>query len=218
MPTSGVGEINPLAPVFFLSYTRGETPQLARPHDVDHLVLRLFNDLVDLLNPLIARRAGAEYGFIDRNLRGGHHWEPNLLYALGCSQVFVALTSAPYFASEYCGKEWDGFSRRAIGHLQQGATRFDSAIVPVVWAPNLSGREPGVARGLQRFTPGPGYHEQAYFENGIYGLLVTGREDEYKEVTWRLARHIANTFYSCRVETAELEEKTLRDVFQEVVP
>lgn len=218
MPASEVAEIDPLAPVFFLSYTRGESAQLTRQHDVDHLVLRLYDDLVDFLVPLIPRDPGAEYGFIDRKLRGGHTWEPNLLYALGRSQVFVALTSVPYFASEYCGKEWGAFSRRGISHRLEGATQFDSAIVPVVWAPNLSGQEPKVASALQRFTPGPRWHEELYLERGFHGLLTHKKyEDEYKEVTWRLARHIANTFFNCRVETVELDEPTLRDVFQEVV-
>ena len=194
----------------FLSYSRRDDGR-AEP------VKTLIDDLVDE----IVRITGwpdDDVVYRDVHVPLGEDWSATLLNALRTCDVFVPLLSPLYLMSEYCGKEWDGFSQRAIGHLQQGATRFDSAIVPVVWAPNLSGREPGVARGLQRFTPGPGYHEQAYFENGIYGLLVTGREDEYKEVTWRLARHIANTFYSCRVETVELEEKTLRDVFQEVVP
>jgi hypothetical protein len=218
MPASALGEGDPLAPVFFLSYHRGENSELAGPYDTDEHVLRLFNDLIDQLNPLVARRPGAEYGFIDRGMHGGHQWEPNLLDALGRSQVFVALTSAPYFSSEYCGKEWHGFSHRGIVRLPHGTERFNSAIVPVVWAPNYSGWTPKAAGGLQFFSPGPGYHEPLYFERGIHGLLATGREEAYKEVTWRLARHIANTFYSCRVESAELKEDELRNAFQEEVP
>jgi hypothetical protein len=216
MPASVLGEVDPLAPVFFLSYHRGEHSDLSAPYDIDEFVLRLFNDLIDQLNPLVARRTGAEYGFIDRGMQPGNQWEPNLLDALGRSQVFVALTSAPYFSSEYCGKEWHGFSSRRINRQLRGASeRFNSAMVPVVWAPNYSGWTPRAARGIQFFSPGPGDHEPQYFERGIHGLLTTGREEAYKEVVWRLARHIANTFYTCRVESSELKEDALRNVFQE---
>lgn len=218
MPVSMLGEGDPLAPVFFLSYHRSGKSELSGAHETDEHVLRLFNDLIDQLNPLVARRPGAEYGFIDRGMHGGHRWEPNLLDALGRCQVFVALTSAPYFASEYCGKEWHGFSQRGITHTGRGIERFNSAIVPVVWARNYSGRTPKVANDLQTFTPGPGYNEPLYLERGLHGLLATGKEEVYKEVTWRLAKRIANTFYSCRVESCELKEDALRNVFQEEVP
>jgi hypothetical protein len=129
--------------------------------------------------------------------------------------VFVALTSAPYFASEFCGKEWHGFSQRPIVRSNQGTMRFDSAIIPVVWALNYSGWVPPVVDRIQRFTPGPGDPEPLYLQRGIHGLLATNKEEAYKEVVWRLARRIANTFYACRVESRELKESELRNVFQE---
>ncbi|HEV3169187.1 MAG TPA: TIR-like protein FxsC [Actinocrinis sp.] len=218
MPAAVLGDGDPLAPIFFLSYHRGEGSDLAEARDTDEFVLRLFNDLIDQLNPLVARRPGAEYGFIDRGMRGGDRWAPSLMDALGRCQVFVALTSAPYFESEFCGKEWHGFSGRAIVRSNQGTMRFDSAIIPVVWAPNYSGWVPKVADRIQRFTPGPGFPEPQYLERGVHGLLATSKEEAYKEVVWRLARRIANTFYACRVESRELDDRKLRNVFQEEVP
>ena len=63
---------------------------------------------------LTVRRPGADPGFMDLSMNPGSEWRGELLEAVGTCKVFVALLSPSYTASEWCGKEWDAFSRRKV--------------------------------------------------------------------------------------------------------
>lgn len=203
MSASTRGEIDPLVPVFFLSYARRSSSVSISPHDSDELVVRLFHDLVEHLSILIPRRAGEEHGFMDRSIESGDEWHERLYDVLGKCRVFVALTSAPYYQSQWCGWEWSYFSRRRVVPDPEAKARRSTAIVPVRWAPVLNHWEPSAVHRVQLFTPGAEYEEAAYHEHGIYGLLTMNRLEAYRSVVWRLAQHIANVFYSCSVEQAD---------------
>jgi TIR domain-containing protein len=205
-----LSEIDPRAPVFFLSYSRGQNSEIV-PY-----VVKLFDDLVGWLSVLVARRPGEDYGFIDKSMRGGEVWESQLADAVGKCQVFVALIGVPYFNSVWCGREWYAFTRRTVTK-RRDTTRISSAIVPVIWAPDLSGVRHAEVEKVQRFSPGPAY-ESLYLERGIFGLMRSRRTDEYEEIVWRLANWIAETFYTFRVDPLVVEARDLRNPFHEGQP
>lgn len=210
---SALGEIDPRAPIFIMSYAHGRRAEGDTSKEPDRHVLRLFEDLVEYTSMLIARPIGEEYGFIDRYMYGGEFWQSQLASAVGRCQVFIALTSAPYFQSEWCGREWDAFSRRTITKRRE-TSKVSSAIVPVIWAPDLSGRRLPEVDKVQRFSPGFHNYETLYQEHGIFGLLVMGHEEAYKHISWRLANWIAETFYTFRVEPLVLGVEDLYDAFR----
>ena len=55
-----------------------------------------------------------QLGFMDQEMPGGMQWADELLHAAGTCQVLVALLSAPYLKSEWCGMEWHAFSQRTV--------------------------------------------------------------------------------------------------------
>jgi hypothetical protein len=215
-----LAEVPPPPPLFFLSYARSGSGAAKIPkHEMHQQVLRFFEDLSENVAGLTAWPPGADPGFMDQNIRAGTHWSRALLHALGTCQVFVALLSGSYTTSEWCGMEWDGFSRRKV----TGTTGNNppSAIIPVVWAPYPDNRMPRAISGAQRFSPAAAPNANIlgnYVEYGISGLLWTKQEDSYRVIVWQLARHIANFCHNYTVEPRTLRKDRLRNIFQENLP
>jgi hypothetical protein len=212
---------NPLDPLFFVSYVHagGGPRATGRPHERDRHVAQFFDLVSDHLAQLVPRGPGADPGFLDRQIPGGGAWSAELLNALSNCHVFVALLSAPYLQSAWCGREWHGFSQRKVIGVTPDADPHETAIIPVIWAPLPAGtRVPSVVEAVQHFVPvglpDPDIAER-YRRDGLYGLMVSRQEDAYQMVVWRLAQHIAGIIHSHMVEPFRLTPDDLRDVFQE---
>jgi hypothetical protein len=204
---------------FFLSYARAAESPAAVPaaENADHYVAKLFQDLSENVGQLIGLRLGVEAGFMDRQMRGGMQWHDELLHALGTCQVLVALISARYLRSPWCGKEWHAFTQREVRSRAGGkANPRQGCIIPVMWAPVSAELPAQIRRGLTfspDLRPDPTVLGQ-YQENGIFGLLRMGQIDSYDVVTWQLAMHISRVYYSQVVEIREFKPEELRNIFQ----
>lgn len=211
-------ELDPRTPVFFLSYAHSEGRPIGPPQEPNRRFVRFFDDLSENVAQLIDRPAGSDPGFMDRSLAGGTRWTSELLDALGRCQVFVALLSAPYLMSDWCGMEWHAFTQRKIITSKGDRARHQGAIIPVTWAPLRHERIPATVRAVQRFSPAclSDSHIKARYEaNGIFGLLATQQESAYQAVVWSLALQIADIHYTYWVESREFSPGELRNVFQE---
>ena len=125
---------------------------------------------------------------MDRTMRGGIRWSDELLHALGTCQVLVALVSASYLSSDWCGMEWHAFSMRTVRRLGQvplpgrvrrpgdlGARTSEAALPPQISAGMF-------------FMPDSNPEAEVlsqYRKNGIFGLLRMQRQASYQIVVWR---------------------------------
>jgi TIR domain len=196
------------APLFFVSYAHTRA---------SHLIGRFFEDLSGHVQELIGRAPGDDPGFLDSSMAGGRRWAPELLHAVATCQVFVPLLSASLFESTWCGYEWYAFSQRRVINRRSGRPDRETAIVPVVWVPHGTKREPPVIGQIQRFTP-TGLPEDVikkYQSEGIYGLSFVDT-NAYRAVVWKLAQRVVGLHLSYRVEHAPIPDETqLRNAFTE---
>lgn len=209
-----LGDEDLRAPVFFLSYAhvgRGQQSLLAG----------FFDDLSENVAQLVSRPPGVDpgyMGYVDRSMIGGNLWAPELLQAIGTCQVFVALLSASYFASAWCGQEWFAFSRRKVVRISDNGPELQSAVIPVVWAAPLPpDQTPAVVADVQRFSPSGLSNiddvSRRYQAEGVFGLLKT-RKEFYDTVVWKLAQRIAEIYYNYYVESRVLKQRELRNIFR----
>lgn len=216
-------EIDPRMPLFFLSYARSrlENAAVGPPIEPGRQVIQFFDDLSANVAELVSRRTGADPGFIDRSIPAGRRWSPELLTAVGNCQVFVALLSASYLECDFCGKEWDAFSRRKVTRVEADASAHEACIVPVIWAPIRGKKHPPTIAAIERFSP-TGLRQPAiaanYEREGIFGLVQMGYMDDYRAVVWRLAQRISEICYGHRVSPRTFEYDDLRNVFREGAP
>jgi hypothetical protein len=184
-------DLNSQNPAFFLSYAH--TGQAA---NVTHeMVNRFFLDLSNHISTLIAYPAGQGLGFIDLEKSGSTSWNQDLLNALGTCQVFIPLLSIPYLRSPWSGKEWYAFSRR--GKTESKRTN----ILPIRWAPIPQNYQmPRAVQETQFFSPknlssAPNLAED-YAIDGLFGLMRSGRKDDYERTVWQIAKEIQLLYYS----------------------
>jgi hypothetical protein len=217
-----ISNVDPRTPLFFFSYAHsGDLRSTGPAHEPNRQVIKFFDDLSENVAELVSRTAGADPGFLDRSIPGGGKWTEELLHAVGTCQVFVALLSAPYLRSEWCGMEWYAFSQRKVVRSRESASDHQTSIIPVVWAPAPRETFPKAVRDVQRFSPtglpDPDIAAQ-YKAEGVYGLLRMQLEVSYQAVVWRLAQRIADLHYSHRVEPRTFERGELRNIFREGGP
>jgi FxsC-like protein len=161
---------------FFMSYSRA---------DEDGYLKQFFDDLVRE----VRGQSGAaieDVGFRDSsNMSVGAPWRHELTTAVSTARTFLALYSASYFASEFCGREWAAFASRMEGYHRRNGTR-PPALLPVLWVPVRSLPEPAQ---LIQYT-----HEdlgETYAQEGLYHLLRLRKyRDDYHEFLRRLGRQI----------------------------
>lgn len=201
------------APVFYLSYAHSRT-QRREGNSSDRRVEQLFGDLSDHLGDLIHRSTGADIGFIDRSIGLGERWRSEVTHALETCQVFVALTSVPYFQSEWCGREWAAFESRTITS-PTGPSPRGTNILPVLWAPNLSSRVPTAVAEIQSFQPRNGPELSSYREHGLLGLQVMGQSEAYQSIVWQLANRVAELYYANTVLPRQLSIDNLPNAFRD---
>lgn len=194
-------------PYFFLSYAH--TPRFGPGGpDPDMWVERLYRDLCNHIMALTSLPAGAEVGFMDREIRSGEGWSERLGSALATCRVFVPLFSPRYFASEMCGKEWFAFAQRAI-QLGAASNEKTEAIVPALWVPVPPSQLPVPAERLQFNHNTFG---ERYVTDGLYGLIkLRGYAEQYEHAVYELARRIVGV-----AETVRL--KPVRPLDYRVVP
>ncbi|RZT76970.1 TIR domain-containing protein [Micromonospora violae] len=188
------------APLFFISYS-GAPVGRATGQPAEHLS-RFFVDLSVHVSELVGPVTGVDAGFLDTSIAGGEQWSPELLQAAGTCQVFVPLVSSALILSDWCGREWDAFSRRRVTPRHSSASVHETAIVPVTWSSTSGMALPRVLRDIQRFTPtapDPGIAAH-YQREGVYGLLSMEWENMYRVVVWRLAQRIVDIHRSYLVE------------------
>jgi TIR domain len=199
---------------FFLSYA-GASERSAAVRAVEEF----FQDLTENVGQLIYLRPDVPAGFMDREMRGGMQWTDELIHAVGTCQVMVALLSARYLQSEWCGKEWHAFSQRAVRRLpDRNAQARQGCIIPVMWAPLPAPLPPEISAELI-FLPGrqpdPDVPDH-YQENGIFGMMRVDRlRNSYQIVTWQLAKHIAHIYHSQRTDARKFEPDELHNIFRE---
>jgi hypothetical protein len=214
---AGDDEVDPSAPVFFMSYAHAPDRQRGQLQDQNKLFMDFFDELSANVAELVSLPPGTEPGYVDRSLDAGDHWTDELLQALGTCQVFVALLSARYFGSAWCSKEWYAFSQRnAVSKAKQKNNKTN--IAPVIWAgPVHDDQVPAAIGRIQRFRPiqlfEPAIAEH-YSREGLYGLRKTNHV-AYQTVVWKLAQHIAQVQYEHRLKPLILKEDELQDIFGE---
>lgn len=218
------------APVFFLSYAHtGKSRRQGPPREPNRAVLSFFDDLSENVAQLVARPAGADAGYLDRppdagymdrSIAAGERWTNQLLAAVGTCQVFVALLSAPYFSSPWCGMEWHAFAQRRVVRNSGSDSGYSTGIFPVVWAPISAGQVPPHIQTVQRFSPAglPNSDVREQYEtHGVFGLTRISGQEAYDAVVWTLALCIADFLSYNTVEPRTLAKEELRDVFREKV-
>lgn len=152
-------------------------------------VERLFRDLSAHVMAMTDLPAGAQAGFIDREMRSGEGWSERLAEVLATCRVFVPLFSPRYFASEMCGKEWFAFAQRVI-YEQAKSNRVAEAIVPALWVPVPPRQLPGPAERLQFNHRDFG---DRYVTDGLYGLIkLRIFAEEYERAVYELAKRIVS--------------------------
>ncbi|MCM1966840.1 MULTISPECIES: TIR-like protein FxsC [unclassified Streptomyces] len=183
-------------PYFFLSYAH--TPRFgAGGPDPDMWVERLFRDLCSHVMALTNLPAGAEAGFMDREIRSGEGWSERLGAALATCRVFVPLFSPRYFASEMCGKEWFAFAQRTIHHVAL-SNQPAEAIVPALWVPVPPSQLPLPAERLQFNHNTFG---ERYVTDGLYGLIkLRGYAEQYESAVYELAKRIVRVAETVRLD------------------
>jgi FxsC-like protein len=190
------------SPYFFLSYAH--TPRNGYSgQDPDYWIVRLYRDLCEHVFDLASLSPGALPGFMDRDLRQGEEWPPQLSAALATCRVFVPLYSTRYFQSMHCGKEWFAFYRRA---LKQAALRNGrvEAIVPALWIPVGMNELPEATRHVQ-FRPRD--FGQQYEEHGFYGIMKVKRyRNAYQEAVYLLAKRIVDAAKTTLLEPGAHDE------------
>ncbi|WP_259405605.1 TIR-like protein FxsC [Microbispora sp. H10830] len=203
-------------PYFFLSYAHIPMHDPNSRKDPNKWVAKLFADLCDHIINMTNLSQG-QAGFMDVELRSGHHWPDRLSDALSTCRVFVPLYSARYFESEQCGKEWAAFLQRVRNHEGPDG-QMPEAIVPALWTPLPPDHLPQVARSIQ-FT----HHDlgERYGEEGFYGLAkLAGMRGHYQKATLELAKRIVHVAQRTRVGALDPPPRydELRSVFHDYSP
>lgn len=198
------------APLFFLSYAHTAPPGKE--------VIKFFADLSEDVAAQVSLPTGSEPGFMNKSMHAGSLWAEDLLSAVGTCQVFVALLSDPYVASEWCSREWFAFSQRKVTNVSGDVNPHRTGMIPVWWTPVPMHRLPAAVTKVQFFSPRamPGENIAARYESdGVYGLMRRRKEALYRGVVWHLAQSIAEFHFSCEVASQILREGELHDIFRE---
>jgi len=150
--------------LFYLSYARG---------DLDGYLERFEEDLARE----VRARTGAREPmvFFDRDsIALGSSWPSAIAAVLAASRVLVALLSPAYFASEWCGKEWEVFRRRR--DERAGLPNPPGFILPVRWIASRA-----VPRTVAEMQIDAAEFPDAYRREGLRYLMKLRRlEDDYE--------------------------------------
>jgi hypothetical protein len=182
------------APPFMLSYAR---PTRGTAADLEP-VKQLFDDLHQEVGFISADLKDAESAGFDQEMPLGVLWQRRLSYYLANCRVLVALTSAPFFESDWCGKEWWVFTQRKVV-VSAPLKQDEFPLVPVVWVPMSGGMHP-VAKRLQytnRHLP------HSYARDGLLALSRRGGTD-YRVAVNHIATRICELMEHTAIESGRL--------------
>lgn len=158
---------------FFFSYAR---------LDRDPYLKKFYNELADTVRLKVGGNRD-EVGFFDaEDIEPGQEWPATLAGALQVARVFVPVYTPSYFASEFCGKEWQVFEDR-----RKAAGDRPPVILPVLWTPEdkLPSNLPEAVSDLQYS------HEQfggMYAKEGLWQLM---RLSKYRDIRHEIIGGIA---------------------------
>lgn len=100
---------------------------------------QLFETFVRQLENEVAQLVGLSAGKVvfvaHRDIQAGSVWTEELESALRGARVMLCFSSAHYFGSPWCGREFEVFRRRRELWLKQNAGTAPTAILPVPWIP-----------------------------------------------------------------------------------
>jgi FxsC-like protein len=167
---------------FYLSYASDRA---------DEYVERFFKDLQEEIRIRTAVTDEDSIGFFDRHgaQETGDRWQANLS-ALQSSRTMVCLFSPRYFASEYCGREFQIFRSRVELYRQTSLGSEPPAILPVLLTPVGSTLPEAVADIQYLSTEFP----RVYAEQGLlYMMRLKKFSDDYQEFVSLLASQLINT-------------------------
>jgi hypothetical protein len=120
----------PMPHLFFVSYSRINAKY---PNDAD-LIQQLVNDLrADVGQQALAADTDEVCFFDTTNIETGSDWNEELSQAAGRSRVALALFSPSYFASVWCGREFQVFLDRRKQAAVNSGMRAPVSIIPVIW-------------------------------------------------------------------------------------
>jgi len=187
---------------FFFSYARGS---------YDSYLKKFFDELSDRVRQLVGLPRGAQVGFLDQqDLELGEAWGPALTQALQRTRVMVSVYSPAYFNSEYCGREWEFFRRRAERYAELARARGAQeaapppVIKPVIWLPLRPGNNPpDPVSELQYFSGDP---EAPHNKAGLQEMrrLRGNYRKEYTEFINQLADEILDVYEKFEREGVDL--------------
>lgn len=139
-------------------------------------------------------------GFLDKRMPLGGEWEKHLKEALATCRVFMPVYSPRYFASRWCGIEFDGFLRRQAEHHR--SERYTvSAIVPVLWTSPGRIVLPEVVEAFQWYNLDLG---DDYRSMGLLGLMEAGKWGVYRRTVWRLAERIVDVATAAQLKSCDV--------------
>jgi hypothetical protein len=210
-------QLDPVSTVFFVSHKTAPDHEAGEPTEPNAVFVKFCRDLTRDLDQLVPRRAGADAGFIDRELRSGEDWDQEIMTAIGTCQVLVALVSQPFYDSDYCGKEWDAFTRRrTYRRKDRELMREPRCALRILWTPERQQVHPPALAKLQLFRPDPTSHSelgQLYLREGLYGMY-RAEKDAYEATVWRIALEVQRLVTNYWVETRIPENSnSLTNVF-----
>lgn len=185
-------------PYGFLSY--GRTPHLPDSHrPPDSGLIRLHDRLSEDLMALTDLQLGRTPVYLDRRTTLGSHWKEELKRHLAECQVLVPVLAPRLFASKWCAVEWQCFELRQ--QLQRDKGTFTrNAVVPVLWTP-LRHRDIPSPYAEVQYTHQILGHD--YEEQGLFGLLSSGRHTTFNKVIYQLAMSIVDVAVGARLEACD---------------
>ncbi|MFJ5261993.1 TIR-like protein FxsC [Streptomyces sp. NPDC088387] len=185
-------------PYGFLSY--GRTPHVpASDGPADGRLLRFHAKLTEDVMALTDLDAKIPAVYLDRRIDLGSGWQDALKDHLARCQVLVPVLGPRLFTSDWCAVEWQCFQRRQ--QLQRDRGMFTrNAVVPVLWNPLKSEDIPSPYAELQYTHQDLGPH---YAQDGLLGLLTSGRHTTVNRVVYQLARKIVEVAVGARLEPCD---------------
>ncbi len=147
-----------MAPVFFVSYARGD---IKHP-DYRKTFVSFVDDLKQRVSNKLPHVAADDVAFVDADIQMGEVWTERLSTAISQCKVGVALFSPRYFSRRWCGQEFQVLlQRRPPGSGVSG-------IIPVRWE-KLVGDPPECAA---RFQSNEGQFPEEYAWRGMRQLVA----------------------------------------------
>ena len=190
------------APYFFLSHAHPPPPPTqSQVHGgprgpIQRLFEKLWDHVGEICPPLAK---DTDIGMIDSRIWLAEDWRRRLSTELARCKVLVPVVSPRFFASPWCGREWEVFEQRTA--RQNGVETDLKAIVPVHWVPLGEQEMPDFASRYQLWD---GDFPRSYRTMGLYGLMARpGLREDCEESIYLLAERIKRVIQHTVTEVGE---------------